>query len=297
MNEPRIATRRDFAEIMASLSAFWGDRDVAHLHHPTAIEEFGGSAFVIHDSKERVAAYLFGMIVSEKHLGYVHVVAVRSDQRNHGHGRKLYDAFSELAAARGCTRIKAITTPTNTGSIAFHQSLDMDAHEVADYAGPGKSRLVFSRELQQFCKIPAPPVPELTLRVATDADVDAILTFWRLAAEDSDRPADRRQAVGGLIARDPDALLLALDGDNIIGCVVVGWDGWRAHLYRLAIHPEHRRRGVAGWLLGIAEQRLRAAGAIRIDAMVLNGNVPANMVWSAAGYRRQENWSRWVKPL
>jgi hypothetical protein len=35
--EPRIATRQDFAEIIGSLPAFWGERDVAHLHHPTAI--------------------------------------------------------------------------------------------------------------------------------------------------------------------------------------------------------------------------------------------------------------------
>lgn len=81
-SEPRIATRRDFDEIVSSLSEFWGERDVAHLHHPTAIDEFGDSALVISDPQGPVAAYLFGMIVSEKRLGYVHVVAVPDDQRH-----------------------------------------------------------------------------------------------------------------------------------------------------------------------------------------------------------------------
>ena len=67
---------------------------------------------------------------------------------------------------------------------------------------------------------------------------------------------DRPAAVAGLIARDGSALLLAVHEETIVGCVIVGWDGWRAHLYRLAVHPDWRRRGLARWLLMVAEQRL-----------------------------------------
>jgi hypothetical protein len=31
--------------------------------------------------------------------------------------------------------------------------------------------------------------------------------------------------------------------------------------------------------------------------MVLDGNDAGHAIWSAAGYSRQDNWSRWVKPL
>ena len=296
-SEPRIATRRDFDEIVSSLSEFWGERDVAHLHHPTAIEEFGDSALVISDPQGRVAAYLFGMIVSEKRLGYVHVVAVRDDQRGNGHGRRLYDAFCELAAAKGCTGIKAITTPSNAASIAFHEAIGMRSHEIPDYSGPGRPRVIFSRDLQAAAGRASPPIPGVILRAAAREDIGDILAFWRLAAEDTDRPVDRPQAVEALIARDPAAFLLAIHEETIVGCVIVGWDGWRAHLYRLAVHPDHRRRGLASWLLTAAEQRLREHGAIRIDAMVLDSNDAGYAIWSAAGYNRQKNWSRWVKPL
>ncbi len=145
--EPRIATRRDFDHIVSSLDMFWGDREVSHLHHPTAIEEFGDSAFVIEDPQGRVAAYLFGMIIHEKRLAYVNVIAVRSDQRGRGHARRLYGAFSQLALPRGCRELKAITTPTNSDSIAFHRSIGMEAYEVRDYSGPGQDRIAFSRRL------------------------------------------------------------------------------------------------------------------------------------------------------
>ena len=150
----------------------------------------------------------------------------------------------------------------------------MRSREVADYAGPGLARVVFSRALPPALRTPEPPIPGVTLRAAVLEDVDDILGFWSLAAEDTDRPADRPKAVEALIARDPAVLLLAIHEEMIVGCVVVGWDGWRAHLYRLAVRPDHRRRGLATWLLTVAEQRLRHHGAIRIDAMSLTATTP-----------------------
>ena len=139
--------------------------------------------------------------------------------------------------------------------------------------------------------------PDLTTRAATSGDVDAVLAFWERAAENADRPTDSPDAVTRLIARDPDALLLVLDGEQIIGSLIVGWDGWRSHLYRLAVDPDRRRLGIGRALLDAAEQSLTAAGAGRIDAMVLESNQPARELWSRAGYTRQSNWARWVKPI
>jgi ribosomal protein S18 acetylase RimI-like enzyme len=140
-------------------------------------------------------------------------------------------------------------------------------------------------------------VPELIFRPATAADVDPILLFWKDSAEDSNRPTDSGEAVHRLILRDPEALVLVTDGDLIVGSLVIGWDGWRCHLYRLAVRPEYRRRGISTSLLQLAEARFLAAGGARADAMVLDGNDSAHHVWSRAGYTRQAEWSRWVKPL
>lgn len=136
----------------------------------------------------------------------------------------------------------------------------------------------------------------LHLRPATPDDVDAVLAFWRLAAEGTDR-VDDRPAVERLLARDPDALVLALVGDEVVGSLISGWDGWRGSLYRLAVHPDHRRAGVARALVEAGEQRLRDLGAFRADAMVLVANTGAHPAWAAYGYAPQEQWRRWVKGL
>jgi ribosomal protein S18 acetylase RimI-like enzyme len=140
-------------------------------------------------------------------------------------------------------------------------------------------------------------VPDLTLRAAEAHELNAVLAFWRTAAEDAHRPADTHAALATLHLRDPDALILAVDGNDIVGTIIAGWDGWRCHLYRLAVAPGHRREGIGRALVAAAEQRFRILGGTRSDAMVLDDNEQAHQIWSAGGYHRQEEWSRWVKPL
>jgi L-amino acid N-acyltransferase YncA len=145
---PQAATKADFDEIVDHLETFWGESDLSALHHPMFVEEFGDGALVIHDGRGAVAAYLFGLILPHQRLAYVHLVAVRHDQRGRGLARLLYARFRRLAQERGCRRLKAITTPANAASIALHRALGMQAVEVPDYAGPGRARVVFSADLE-----------------------------------------------------------------------------------------------------------------------------------------------------
>ena len=141
------ATIGDLHAVVADQHAFWGERDVSHLHHPMLVHEFGSTSVVIRDEDGRITAYLLGFVTVE-HVGYAHLVAVRDSQRERGLGRELYKHFEELARGHGATRLKAYTRPSNTASIAFHRAIGMTATAVPDYAGPGETRVVFGRELE-----------------------------------------------------------------------------------------------------------------------------------------------------
>ncbi|POX45871.1 GNAT family N-acetyltransferase [Streptomyces sp. Ru71] len=137
---------------------------------------------------------------------------------------------------------------------------------------------------------------ELRIRAAAPGDLDTVLAFWRTAAEGTSI-SDDRDGVERLVARDPEALILAEQDGELVGTVIAGFDGWRCHLYRLAVHPGRRRRGIGTALLAAAEKRFTALGGRRADAMVLVRNETAHHAWGAAGYGPEEHWRRWVKPL
>lgn len=135
------------------------------------------------------------------------------------------------------------------------------------------------------------------LRAATPADADGLLGLWDEAAENESRTPDTQDAVVTLLGRDPDAVIVAEHEGELIGSVIAGWDGWRGHLYRLAVRASWRRKGVASALVRAAEDRFRALGAARADAIVLDANDLGHRLWQASGYNRQDTWRRWVKSL
>lgn len=148
-------SKEDFDQIITDIEDFWGSKRTLHLHHPMFLHEFGNTAFVIKE-KDKVCAYLFGLYSQTEPIAYVQLIAVRSSYKGKGLGSKLYGHFIELAKANQCTKIKAITTPTNHQSIGFHKSIGMklvgsdnlDGINVAlNYSGPGEHRVVFLKDI------------------------------------------------------------------------------------------------------------------------------------------------------
>jgi ribosomal protein S18 acetylase RimI-like enzyme len=134
----------------------------------------------------------------------------------------------------------------------------------------------------------------ITIRPARAADAQAVLEIWRSAGS---RPSvsDSAAALERLLATDATSLLVAeLDGE-LVGTLIAGWDGWRGNMYRLAVLPEHQRRGIAGALVDEGEQLLRRKGAPRFSAIVVHEKDAAAAFWRAAGYGRQDDVGRWVK--
>lgn len=69
----------------------------------------------------------------------------------------MYEEFFRRAAETGRREVRAITAPTNTGSIAFHRAMGFELEKSdleieglpvhRDYDGPGQDRVCFQRKL------------------------------------------------------------------------------------------------------------------------------------------------------
>jgi GNAT superfamily N-acetyltransferase len=144
--KPRAMTKADFDQIVEVIDRWWGG-PISTFAHPIFFYELGEHARVVEDAGEMIG-FLLGFITHEPvRTGYIHLVGIHPDYRRRGVGRMLYGAFTDACRTAGCEPIKAITTLGNDGSRSFHLALGWDEREVDDYAGPGRKRLVFTRDM------------------------------------------------------------------------------------------------------------------------------------------------------
>lgn len=133
-----------------------------------------------------------------------------------------------------------------------------------------------------------------TIRAATARELPEVLALWREAGAEP-TSTDDVDSLRRLLTRDAGALLVADDGGRIAGSVIAAWDGWRGSIYRLAVAPGQRRRGLATRLLRAAEARLAGVGATRLQAIAVDVDEQAIGFWATSGWTRQVERARFVK--
>ncbi len=123
---------------------------------------------------------------------------------------------------------------------------------------------------------------EVEIRLCRSADVGAVLALWSTARSPHATTPDDAEAVGRAIGES--ALLVAARDGRIVGTLIAGWDGWRGSMARLVVAPAERERGIARSLVAEGERRLRARGAVRINALVDASDDGVRAMWVALGY-------------
>jgi ribosomal protein S18 acetylase RimI-like enzyme len=124
---------------------------------------------------------------------------------------------------------------------------------------------------------------EIIFRRCLDDDIESVLELWRVAEATigvTDTSHDLRRAVNS----GASSVIVAQSGGSIIGSIIVTFDGWRGNLYRLAAHPDYRRRGIAHRLVSEAVTWLRDQGAKRVSAVVEKDHPRATGFWDSTEF-------------
>ncbi|HVX76744.1 MAG TPA: GNAT family acetyltransferase [Bradyrhizobium sp.] len=83
----------------------------------------------------------------------------------------------------------------------------------------------------------------------------------------------------------PDLILVALDGDLVVGSVMAGYDGHRGWISRIAVLKSHQKKGVGEALIFAVEERLAALGCIKVNLQVLESNSAVVAFYERSGYQ------------
>ncbi len=133
-----------------------------------------------------------------------------------------------------------------------------------------------------------------TIRSVSEEDIPSVLDLWA-AAGSLPSVTDSLDGLIRLLVADPQALLVAELDSVLAGSLIAAWDGWRGSFYRLAVSPEHRRKGLATMLLREGERRLYERGAVRLTAIVADDDPTAMSFWQATGYEQQRHRARFAR--
>lgn len=84
----------------------------------------------------------------------------------------------------------------------------------------------------------------------------------------------------------PELFLVAVDGADVIGSVMAGYDGHRGWIYYLASDPVRRGQGIGRQLVEEVEQLLLEMGCPKVQLMVRPGNEDVLGFYDTLGYER-----------
>lgn len=155
--KPRPLSLSDYEPVAARVDQWWGNRPMRALLPRLFFEHFQRTSFAV-GSSDAIEAFLVGFVSqTDPRLAYIHFVGVDPERRGNGLGRMLYEHFFVTVRTLGCSEVHCITSPGNTGSVAFHRKMGFELLpgpvEVGgvpvhlDHGGPGQHRVRFRKAL------------------------------------------------------------------------------------------------------------------------------------------------------
>ena len=128
-------------------------------------------------------------------------------------------------------------------------------------------------------------IQSLRYRPFAIEDHAALLALWR-KADLHHKPTgrDSRESMAAEAKRPYVHILLALDGDRLVGSVVASHDGRRGWINRLAVHPDWRGQGLAADLIDRAEAWLKDQGLGILVCLIEAENTPSRNLFQKKDY-------------
>ncbi len=127
----------------------------------------------------------------------------------------------------------------------------------------------------------------MDIRPFREADEAAVILLWERC--ELTRPwNDPRRDIRRKLAVRPDLFLVGAIRGEVVGSVMVGYDGRRGWINYLAVDPDHRKQGLGRALMVEAELRLLREGCPKINLQVRANNPEVVAFYQRLGYAVEE---------
>lgn len=138
----------------------------------------------------------------------------------------------------------------------------------------------------------------MIIRFASEDDLEEILTLWEISGlKTRPKGRDSIDKLKKQLKSENMWLLIGEEKNEIIGVVLVTHDSRKGWINRLAIHPEHQRKGHAKELLLASERSLIEKGIEVFSALIKEENVASRTLFEKNNYRDLEHVRYYAKKI
>ena len=113
---------------------------------------------------------------------------------------------------------------------------------------------------------------------------DAVVDLWRkcnLVVPQNDPVEDIQRK----LVFQPDLFFVALLDGQVVGSIMVGYEGHRGWMNYLAVLPEHQKRGYGRKLVEKAVEELKKLGCLKVNLQVRRSNVSVVELYKHLGFK------------
>ena len=126
---------------------------------------------------------------------------------------------------------------------------------------------------------------DATIRLMTIDDYAQVRSLWEsCAGMGLHHVDDSEKGIGMLLARNPSTCFVAEKDGKVVGSILAGHDGRRAHLYHVAVSPQCRRQGIAQAMVEAAVAAVQREGIRKVSLVAFENNEDGNRFWESMGF-------------
>jgi N-acetylglutamate synthase len=122
-----------------------------------------------------------------------------------------------------------------------------------------------------------------------ETDYPKLIKLWEVAGNIEVRQTDTPEVLARFLYRNPTCNYAAYAGTRLVGAILAGHDGWRGHLYHMAVKPDYRERGVGTRLVNAAVSAIKREDIQKIHCLVKRDNLIAQQFWEACSFDMRED--------
>ncbi|MCK6208700.1 GNAT family N-acetyltransferase [Bacillus infantis] len=147
----------DYYVISPLINEWWGGRQMSNMLPKLFFDHFNHTSFIA-EKDGQIIGFLIGFLSqSNTDAAYIHFIGVDPEYRKNHIGKQLYNEFFNMVKKNNRSVVRAVTSPVNKVSIAYHTKMGFDIENgdkeldgvpvFSDYDGPNEDRVLFVKRM------------------------------------------------------------------------------------------------------------------------------------------------------